>query len=291
MSGALPPDAESRIRIRPPLEIPVRLLLLGHPVAHSLSPRIQNAALEAAGIRGRYEAVDIAPDAFEETLERLRQPHVGGNVTVPFKERVHDACDELSPLARRVGAVNTWWVDGDRRLFGDNTDVPGFDAAVRELFRVDEPPRDLSVGVIGAGGAAAAVLAAAESWPGSVVHVYNRTPERARVLCERFGPNVQAVDDIGVVGGADLVVNATSIGLANDASPIDLALLAPGASVLDLVYRPGGTAFVRELRARGRSAMDGLTMLVEQAAFAFERWFGVTPDRSAMWRAARGESA
>ena len=291
MSGALPPDAESRIRIRPPLEIPVRLLLLGHPVAHSLSPRIQNAALEAAGIRGRYEALDIAPDAFEETLERLRQPHVGGNVTVPFKERVHDACDELSPLARRVGAVNTWWVDGDRRLFGDNTDVPGFDAAVRELFRVDEPPRDLSVGVIGAGGAAAAVLAAAESWPGSVVHVYNRTPERARVLCERFGPNVQAVDDIGVVGGADLVVNATSIGLANDASPIDLALLAPGASVLDLVYRPGGTAFVRELRARGRSAMDGLTMLVEQAAFAFERWFGVTPDRSAMWRAARGESA
>jgi shikimate dehydrogenase len=291
VSGAA--DGETRTRIRPPVNVPVRLLLLGHPVSHSLSPRIQNAALEAAGIRGSYEALDIAPDAFEETLTRLRRPHAGGNVTVPFKERVHDACDELSPLARRVGAVNTWWVDADGRLIGDNTDVPGFGAAVRELLRADAggPPRDLTVGVLGAGGAAAAVLAAAESWPGSVVHLYNRTPERARALCERFGHNVHAADDIGVVGGADLVVNATSVGLTNDAFPIDIALLAPGASVLDLVYRPGGTAFVRELRGRGRRAMDGLTMLVEQAAFAFERWFGVTPDRWAMWRAARGDSA
>jgi shikimate dehydrogenase len=284
------PDRETRTRLRPPLKGPVRFLLLGHPVRHSLSPRIQSAALEAAGIRGTYEALDIEPDAFEETLAGLRRPHVGGNVTVPFKERMRDACDELSPLARRVGAVNTWWVEPDGRLVGDNTDVPGFDAAVRELLATDAPPRDLSVGVLGAGGVAAAVLAAAESWPGSVVHVYNRTPERARVLCERFGPTVQSVDDIGVVAGADLVVNATSIGLSSDAFPIDVGLLAPTAAVLDLVYRRGGTPFVRELRSRGRRAMDGLTMLVEQAAFAFERWFGVKPDRSAMWQAARDSS-
>ena len=268
----------------------MRLLLLGHPVSHSLSPRIQSAALAAAGIQGTYEALDVEPDAFEKTVTRLRQPRVGGNVTVPFKERMHDACDELSALARRVGAVNTWWVDQEGRLFGDNTDVPGFEAAASELLGTRQAPRDLSVGVLGAGGAAAAVLAAAESWPGAVVHVYNRTPERARVLCERFGPNVQAADDIGVVGGADLVVNATSVGLTNDEFPIDVALLAPDASVLDLVYRRGGTAFVRELRARGRRTMDGLTMLVEQAAFAFERWFDVTPDRSAMWAAARDVS-
>ena len=283
-------DRESWRRSRPPLKGPTRLLLLGHPVSHSLSPRIQTAALEAAGIRGSYEALDIEPGAFEEKLTGLRQPHIGGNVTVPFKERMHDACDELSPLARRVGAVNTWWVEPDGTLCGDNTDVPGFEAAVRALLGPDEPERKLSVGVLGAGGAAAAVLAAAEAWPGSVVHVYNRTPERARVLCERFGPNVHAVDDVGVVAGADLVVNATSVGLANDAFPIDVGLLAPSAAVLDLVYRRGGTAFVRELRSRGRRAMDGLTMLVEQAAFAFERWFGVTPDRSAMWQAARDAS-
>jgi len=283
-------DSEAWRRRRPPLKGPKRLLLLGHPVAHSLSPRIQNAALEAAGIAGRYEAVDIEPDAFEVTLARLRQPHVGGNVTVPFKERMYDACDDLSPLARRVGAVNTWWVEADGELCGDNTDVPGFEAAVGALLGLDEPRRELTVGVLGAGGAAAAVLAAAEAWPGSVVHVYNRTPERARLLCERFGPTVQSVDDVGVVAGADLVVNATSVGLASDEFPIDIALLAPSAAVLDLVYRRGGTAFIRELRSRGRRAMDGFTMLVEQAAFAFERWFGVTPDRSAMWQAARGDS-
>jgi shikimate dehydrogenase len=283
-------EEESWTRVRPPLRGPTRLLLLGHPVRHSLSPRIQNAALEAAGIRGQYEALDIAPDTFEETLIRLRQPRIGGNVTVPFKERMRDACDELTPLARHVGAVNTWWVDADDRLHGDNTDVPGFDAAVRELLGAIEPPRDLSVGVLGAGGAAAAVLAAAEAWPGCIVHVYNRTPERARVLCERFGPGVQPVDDMGVVAGADLVVNATAVGLANDDFPIDVELLRPDAAVLDLVYRRGGTPFVRELRARGRRATDGLAMLIEQAAFAFERWFGVTPDRSAMWRAARDAS-
>ena len=283
-------ESETRTRTRPPLRGPVRLLLLGHPVSHSLSPRIQNAALEAAGIGGKYEAVDIAPDAFDATLHSLRTPRVGGNVTVPFKERMFAACDALSPMARRVGAVNTWWVESDGRLIGDNTDVPGFDAAVRELLGGNEAPSNVSVGVIGAGGAAAAVLAAAEQWPGSVVHVFNRTPERARVLCERFGPNVQPVDDVGVVAGADLVVNATSVGLSGDAVPIDVALLAPSAAVLDLVYRRGGTPFVRELRSRGRRAMDGLTMLVEQAAFAFETWFGMKPDRSAMWHAVRGDS-
>ena len=210
---------------------------------------------------------------------------------MPFKERMHEVCDELSTLAERVGAVNTWWVDPDGRLIGDNTDVPGFDAAARELLAVDGPPRDISVGVLGAGGAAAAVLAAAESWPGAMIHVYNRTPERARALCERFGTNVQAVDDVGVVAGSDLVVNATSVGLANDAFPIDAGLVVPSAAVLDLVYRRGETAFVRELRLRGHRAMDGLTMLVEQAAFAFERWFGVMPDRSVMWRAVRDSSA
>jgi shikimate dehydrogenase len=290
VTGATPPKQEAQIPVRPPLSRPTRLLLLGHPVAHSLSPRIQNAAMRTAGIAASYEALDVAPDAFEITVTRLRGESAAGNVTVPFKQRMHDACDALSPLARRVGAVNTWWVEADGGLFGENTDVPGFEAAVRELLQLDSAPRDLTVGVIGAGGAAAAVLAAAETWPGAAVHVYNRTPERARLLCERFGSGVQPADDIGVVAGCDLVVNATSVGMSNDAFPIDVALLSPSAAVLDLVYRRDGTPLVRELRARGSRAMDGLTMLVEQAAFAFEKWFGLTPDRSAMWRAARGGS-
>lgn len=261
---------------------PERLVLLGHPVAHSLSPRIHNAAIAAAGLRAHYDAVDVNPPQFEEVVDALKRERAAGNVTIPFKERMLVACDALSPLARRTGAVNTWWVDDDGQLVGDNTDVGGFDLAARQALEC-ERPHDLAVGVLGAGGAAAAVLAAIESWPGCIAHVHNRTPERARTLCARFSPVAQPVDDVGVVGGADLVVNATSVGLEDDSLPLDLSVVRRDAVVIDLVYRPGATAFVRALRARGTRATDGVAMLVEQAALAFEKWFAVTPDRSAMW--------
>jgi shikimate dehydrogenase len=203
-------------------------------------------------------------------------------VTIPFKERVFAACEELTPLARRVGAVNTFWVEAGR-LFGDNTDVGGFDSAARQVLGPD--PRNLTVGVIGAGGAAAAVLAAVESWPGCYAHVYNRTPERARILCERFSAVAQPVDDIGVVAGAQLVVNATSIGLRDDSVPIDLSLLSRESVVVDLVYKPKETQFIRGLRDRGVRGIDGAFMLLEQGALAFERWFGRAPDRGVMWKA------
>jgi shikimate dehydrogenase len=258
-------------------------VLLGHPVSHSLSPRFQNAALQAAGIAMTYEGLDVQPAALDETLHRLRETRAAGNVTVPFKERVFTNCDATTALAARVGAVNTFWVDDADRLVGDNTDVSGFDASVRALLGAE--PRDLTVGVIGAGGAAAAVLAAVESWPNCTAHVCNRTPERARILCERFGAVAQPVDDVGVIAGAQLVVNATTLGLRDDANPIDPTLVSPDSAVVDLVYRPGRTAFVQRLAARGIRAVDGLEMLVEQGALAFERWFGRAPDRSVMWRA------
>jgi shikimate dehydrogenase len=261
---------------------PERLVLLGHPVSQSLSPRIQNAALRAAGIPARYEALDVPPQSLDAALAALRAEHAAGNVTVPHKARVRDACDVVSALADRVGAVNTWWVDDREQLVGDNTDVGGFDAGARALLGGE--PRDLTVGVLGAGGAASAVLAAVEAWPGCFAHVYNRTPERAQLLCERFSTVSQPVDDIGVIAGSQLVVNATSIGIRDDAMPLDPALLPADCAVLDLVYRPGETAFVRAMRARGNRAADGIGMLVEQAALAFEKWFGVTPDRSVMWR-------
>jgi len=264
---------------------PERLLLLGHPLGHSLSPRFQNAALAAAGIALRYEAVDVEPSVFDEVVERLRAQRAAGNVTIPFKERMRDACDTLTPLARRVGAVNVFWIDDGGALAGDNSDVGGFDAAVVSLLGA--APRDATVGVVGAGGAAAAVLAAVEAWPGCSAHVFNRTPERARLLCERFGAFAQPVDDIGVIAGAQIVVNATSIGLRDDSFPIDPGLIAPGAAVIDLVYRPGETAWTRAVKARGHRACDGLAMLIEQGALAFERWFGFAPDRSVMWESLR----
>jgi len=261
---------------------PGRLVLLGHPLSHSLSPRFQNAALVAAGIPLRYEAVDVEPTAFEDVVATLKGQNAAGNVTIPFKERMHDACGVLSPLAQRVGAVNVFWIDEDGRLVGDNSDVGGFDAAVATLLGAC--PRDITVGLLGAGGAAAAVLAAVETWPGCTAHVYNRTPERARLLCERFGAVAQPVDDVGVIAGAQLVVNATSIGIRDDAYPLSPSLIAPSAAVIDLVYRPAETAWIRALRARGHRACDGLPMLIEQGALAFERWFGVAPDREVMWR-------
>jgi len=267
------------------MRFPGRLVLLGHPVSHSLSPRMQNAALDSAGIALRYEALDVEPRLFDQTIERLRAENAAGNVTVPHKERMRVACDSLTPLAEHVGAVNTFFVDDEGRLVGDNTDVGGFAAAVTSTL--GSAPVDCTVGVLGAGGAAAAVLAAVESWPGVVAHVYNRTPERASILCERFRSVARAVDDIGAIGGAQLVVNATSVGLHDEAMPIDLALLSPGSAVVDLVYRPGETAWVRAARSRGHRASDGLTMLVEQGALAFERWFGVPADRRAMWEAVR----
>jgi shikimate dehydrogenase len=266
-----------------PDEAPRRLVLLGHPVAHSRSPRMQNAALAAAGISARYEALDVAPERFEDTVAMLAKERAAGNVTVPYKERMREACDSVTPLAERIGAVNCWWVDERGRLTGDNTDVGGFDAAVTALL--GQRPRNLSVGVLGAGGAAAGVLGAVESWPGCLAHVYNRTPERARLLCERFRSAAHPVDDVGVIAGCQLVVNATSVGLHDDAVPIDVSLLAAESVVVDLVYRPNETAFVRAARARGHRSIDGRAMLVEQGAIAFERWFGVSPDRDVMWRA------
>ena len=269
---------------RQPRRLPGRLVLLGHPVSHSLSPLVHNAALAADGIALTYEALDVEPSTFDRVLAELRSQRAAGNVTIPHKERMCRACDTLTPLARRVGAVNVFWFGDDGRLVGDNTDVGGFNA-VASGGAGAPPPRAISVGVLGAGGAAAAVLAAVETWPGCNAHVYNRTPERAVLLCERFSAFAHAVDDVGVIGGADLVVNATSIGLTNNSVPIDLSLLRPDARVIDLVYRRTETRFVCALRSRGIQAMDGRSMLVEQAALAFERWFGLTGDRHVMHKA------
>ena len=264
---------------------PERLVLLGHPVSHSLSPRMQGAALASAKIPLRYEALDVDPAQFYTTVAQLRAESAAGNVTVPYKEQMRLACDVVSPLANKVGAVNTFWFDDNGSLVGDNTDVGGFDATARELLGAT--PSDMTVGVLGAGGAGAAVLAAVESWDRCIAHVYNRTPERARILCERFRSVANPVDDIGAVAGAQLVVNATSIGLRDDAFPIDPGLIAPGAVVIDLVYRQGETAWVKAVRARGHRSRDGIAMLVEQGALAFEKWFGVIPDRAAMSAAIR----
>jgi len=265
---------------------PSRLLLLGHPVAHSLSPTFQNAALRRLGSPLVYEALDVPPASFGDVFRALGAQRAAGNVTVPHKAAAATLSDRLTPLAERVGAVNTFWVDAGGAIVGDNTDVHGFDSAVRELL--GRAPANIRVALIGAGGAAAAVLAAADRWSGCAVAVWNRTAARAQALAARFAGVAHAEDFLAdAIRRADLVVNATSVGLDGQGIPVDPALLPRRAAVVDLVYRPGETTWVRLARSRGMRACDGLPMLVEQGALAFERWLGVAPDRSAMWEAVR----
>lgn len=262
-----------------------RLVLLGHPVAHSLSPRFQRAALAAAGLPLDYEACDVAPDGLAAALGALRREAGAGNATVPHKERVAARCDVLSALAARVGAVNTFWHDADGRLVGDNTDVGGFDASVRAVC--DPRHGDNTVALLGAGGSASAVLAAIAAWPGARVRVWSRRLERAMALAAREPHTAAAVAHVrDALAGAALVVNATPLGLRpNDPLPVPIRDLPPGAAIFDLVYAPARTRWVREARAAGHAAADGLAMLVEQGALAFARWFGREPDRAAMWAA------
>jgi shikimate dehydrogenase len=257
-------------------------VLLGHPIAHSRSPVFQNAALQAAHIPLQYGMRDVLPEDLPAVLRELKAEGVAGNVTIPHKEAVAEVCDRLTPIAERVGAVNTFWVE-DELLWGDNTDVAGFDAAIVAL---GTSRKDASVVCFGAGGAAAAVCGAVEHWPGASVRLYSRSRERAERLVARF-PGVASIasSGSGAFTGATVLVNATPVGMRDDVMPCAIAEIPRDADVMDLVYRAGDTAWVRAARVAGHRAMGGREMLLQQGALAFERWFGIPPDLHVMRQA------
>ena len=261
---------------------PGRLVLLGDPVAHSLSPIFQNAALRAAGISLNYEAVRVRAADLAQTMRDLVRERGAGNVTIPHKLAAFGLCTRKTEVAKRAAAVNTFWTEAGE-LAGDNTDVGGFDSAARSLL--GDATDGARVVLLGAGGGAAAVLAAVEQWPKASVAIIARNPLRARELASRFADvaRVEMALERGVAG-ATLIVNSTPVGLRDDTMPYELSLLAPETAVFDLVYRKGGTAWVKAARERGLRAADGLQMLLEQGALSFQRWFGVQPDREAMAR-------
>ena len=242
---------------------------------------MHGAALASAGIRIGYTALDVVPDDFDRLLDVLIAEGAAGNVTIPYKERAAARCDWLSTPAQRAGAVNTFWtIEGE--LHGDNTDIGGFQAAALELLGA--VPQGARIALLGAGGAAAAVLAAVERWPGCSVAVHARSAERAVRLASRFPHLARAVPTRHEgLAGATLVVNATPLdGVTGADAPAPVEDLPSGSAVIDLVYRPGETAWVRAARARGHAAVDGLPMLIEQGALAWRRWLGVEPDRGVM---------
>ena len=265
-----------------------RCFIIGHPVAHSRSPIIHGHWLAEHGLDGSYERVDVPPGAVAAFLDRIRSGEfAGGNVTVPNKEAVLPLLDHVGETARRMGAVNTIWVE-DGKLHGDNTDAFGF------LAHLDDrvpgwDARTASALILGAGGAARAVVHGLVSRGVGRIILVNRSMARAEDLAAEFGAGVEArgrSEAAALVATSDLIVNTTSLGMQGQPPlDLDLAGLRPGTIVDDIVYVPLETALLAEARARGGVPVDGLGMLLHQAIPGFERWFGVRPEVTPALRA------
>jgi shikimate dehydrogenase len=267
--------------------------LTGFPLSHSLSPKLHTAALTAAGLEGTYSLfpVDPArPEALVALLERVRSGEIHGlNVTIPHKQAVIPLLDELSETANAIGAVNTIYLKNGR-LIGDNTDAAGFwdDASllmVNRKSKIENHQSPItnyrSALVLGAGGSARAVVFALKSH-GWEVAVAARRIEQAQALVTEFGlQTAQSLDS--QTTGFDLLVNTTPLGMSPNIETCAWDWgFPPRAFVYDLVYNPPETLLMKRARAAGLQASNGLGMLIEQAALAFELWTGHKADRTAM---------
>jgi shikimate dehydrogenase len=263
--------------------------VIGRPIRHSLSPDIMNAAFAATGADWVFLAFDVPEGQGAAAIAAARVLGIDGlSVTMPHKAAVHDAVDQRTPAAAELGAVNCVYLRGDR-LIGDNTDGPGF----IDALRLDEgiEPAGLRCVVVGAGGAGRAVARALGAAGAAEVAVVNRSPvpaTRAAALAGERG-RVGSSNDIA---GADLVVNATPLGMAPAAGtperlPLDPGMLHEGQVVVDLIYHPSVTPLLAAAHDQGAVAVNGLGMLVHQAAHNLRRWTAAEPPLDAMAAAAR----
>ena len=266
----------------------IKAFVAGHPIAHSRSPLIHGHWLAEHGIAGSYERIDVAPADFPAFLRGLHESGFrGGNVTIPHKEAAFALADTLTPRAEKIGAVNTLIVEEDGRVHGDNTDAPGFCAHLDHSLGVEWPERGEAV-ILGAGGAARAIVVGLAERGVARIRVANRTPERAAAVAA-LAPGVAeplAWDDLShALERAGLLVNTTSLGMKGQPPlALDLAPLPAGAAVADIVYAPLETDLLAAARRRGLAAVDGLGMLLHQAVPGFAAWFGVRPEVTAVLR-------
>ncbi len=256
--------------------------VIGNPIAHSRSPRLHQHWLRRYGMPGHYVPMDIASADLEEAIQLLpRLGFVGVNVTIPHKEHVITIADLVTDRAALIGSVNTLIFRADGKIHGDNTDGYGF----LENLKQGAPDWDPTVGpaaVIGAGGAARAVIASLLESGTPEVRLTNRTKNRAEALLREFGNKVNVVDWVqagNILDGANTVVNASSLGMVGKPEMrIPLDGLTKDAVVTDLVYTPLETPLLAHARSIGCRTVDGLGMLLFQAAPGFERWFGMKPE-------------
>lgn len=257
-----------------------KLCVIGHPLGHTLSPLIHNHWIEKHGLAARYEARPIPPEMFESSFyDLLGEGFTGFNVTLPYKQVIMQLCDELDDTARRIGAVNTIAVGEKGKLRGQNTDAFGFIESVRH----DAPGFDFTARpalVLGAGGAARAVVYALMRVGVPDIFIANRTPENTVALGRDFGARAVAWEDRSSRNEEmGLVVNTTALGMTGQPPLIfDLDGLDQDSLVCDIVYNPLQTGLLREAAARGIKTVGGLGMLVHQARAAFAAWFGIMPD-------------
>lgn len=258
-----------------------KAFVTGHPIAHSRSPEIHGYWLKQYGIDGSYDRLDVAPGEFANFLSGLQaRGFSGGNVTIPHKEAAFALVGRRGEAAQEIGAVNTLWFE-DGLLCGGNTDAYGFAANLDE-----HAPGWAANGpavVMGAGGAARAVIYALKMRGLRDIHIVNRTLARAQELAHRFGAGVfshEMAAANSLLADAGLLVNTTALGMhghEGQGLPADPRHLPAHAIVTDIVYVPLETPLLGAARERGLKTVDGLGMLLHQAVPGFERWFGIRP--------------
>lgn len=264
--------------------------VIGSPIAHSRSPALHGYWLKRYGLKGFYIPMDVAQADLETVLRTLpKMGFVGANVTIPHKEAILNIADVVTDRAALIGAANTLIFRKDGKIQADNTDGAGFIANLRQ----NAPQWVPSVGpaaVFGAGGAARAVIAALIEVGVPEIRLANRTRARAEALRSDFGAKVHVhewVQADAMIDGAATVVNTTSLGMTGKPDLVlPLDSLSSQAVVTDLVYTPLKTQFLIEAEERGATVVDGLGMLLHQAAPGFERWFGQRPEVDDLTRAA-----
>jgi shikimate dehydrogenase len=257
---------------------------MGSPVSHSRSPALHNFWLDEYGVDGVYVPLPVAPDRLEKALRALPALGFRGcNLTIPHKQAAMAIVDTVEPMARRIGAINTVVVAADGKLSASNTDVFGFRENLRDCAPDWSPHAGPAV-VLGAGGAARAVVAALIQEGVSEIRLVNRTSARAEVIAEDLADAKSAISvaDWGKraasLDGAGIVVNTTSLGMIGEPDlDLDLAALPITAVVADIVYVPLDTPLLTASRARGNRVVDGLGMLLHQGRPGFEAWFGTPP--------------
>jgi shikimate dehydrogenase len=256
--------------------------VMGHPVMHSRSPLLHNYWLKQHGLLGHYMPLSVVADGIEKALRALPALGFAGcNLTMPHKEKAIPVMDRISPMVRKVGAMNCVVVGADGALEGNNFEAFGYaESLAQEIpdWQADRGP----IVVLGAGGGARAVVAGLMERGAKEIRVFNRSRERAEHLASDLGAPVVALPwsmREEALRDAVLVVNATSQGMKGH-PPLDIRLdgLPVTAAASDLIYMPGETPFLAQARARGNHTVNGLGMLLNQARPAFEAWFGVMPD-------------